>query len=205
MYILLQGQEQYFSITIYLFLWRKSEFHFCGKRRQLVYQVYIRPKSKIQYCSWCKEEKIVWGQPVMWSSALLLHRSSRDCRPQLSVWPLSYHTACSKQGHVVWKLYLVSQKANVGVCPSWLVHLGSWPCAEAVMLQPQLTIAGCILGGPVSQWSQEKGQSRGNESKLPTSATKRAKRKRNGVVLAACCHLRHKEVMEIILCYSSKT
>lgn len=33
MYILLQGQKQYFSITICLLLWMKSAFYFSEKKR----------------------------------------------------------------------------------------------------------------------------------------------------------------------------
>ena len=74
------------------------------------------------------------------------------------------------------------------------------------MLQLQLTTPGYILRGSTSQWSREKGQPRGNESKPPTSANKPVReQKKNGVVLAAYCSLRRKEVMEILLRNGSMT
>lgn len=45
MYILLQGQKQYFSITIYLLLWMKN---FISAKKNTVFQVYIRLEQRIQ-------------------------------------------------------------------------------------------------------------------------------------------------------------
>lgn len=62
--------------------------------------------------------------------------------------------------------------ANVGVCPSQLVRVGSRTCMRAAMLQLQVTTAVCILRDFATQWSHEKGQPRGNERKALSSANK---------------------------------
>lgn len=150
---------------------KEKRISFQWKKKTVAFQVYIRPKSKIQYCSWCKEQNI-WEQAVFWSSALLPHSYSRGCGPELhsSVSGLIVVAACSKQGRVGWELYLGPSKSRCWGLPiltSLFVFLTL--CRSSSVAKPQLTAAGGILRGSTSLWSPEK---RGNESKPRTSATK---------------------------------